>query len=175
MIFLERITDEVHESRAAQDQKGPLLATRQELHGIRNQAQRVRTDAQESQAEIDQGAPGRQMPTARDACTTWYDSHEYEEEYEQEYEQEEKKEESKDGEEEEKMEEEDEDEEEEKYEEPSEDSDYDNYNDDDDARFLEWKTNGYMRTPNLFYSWQERVQPPSRDSIMQMYIDPKTP
>ena len=87
------------------------------------------------------------MPTARGSCTTWYGSHEEEEEEHEEYE--------------------------EDYEE--EDSDYDDYNDDDDARFNEWKTNGYMRTPKVFYSWQERVQSRSQDPIMQICIDPKSP
>ena len=161
VAFLERMTDEVHEPRATQDQKEPLLAHRQESPRIRSQPQEVRADAQESQAEIDRGAPRRQMPTARGACTTWYDSHE---------EGEEEKEESEEGEEEEKMEEEDEEGDEE------EDSNYDDDDDeDDDARFNEWKMNGYMRTPNVFYSWQERVQPHFRDSVMQICIDPKSP
>ena len=115
------------------------------------------------------------MPTTRDACTTWYEDEEEGEELEDEEEDEEYGEEYEEEYEEKYEEKYEQKQEDEKEEEKDEDSDYDTYNDDDDARFLEWRTNGYMRTPNLFYSWQERVQPNShsRDSIMQNYIDPK--
>ena len=53
--------------------------------------------------------------------------------------------------------------------------DEDDDDDDDDARFNHWKMYGYMRTPTVFYSWQERVQPYPRDPVMQICIDPKNP
>ena len=83
------------------------------------------------------------MPTARGACTTWYDSYDSHE--------------------------------------ADDDDDVDSYyeddydDDDDDTRFNQWKRDGYMLTPNVFYSWQERVQPHSPDPLMQMYIEPRNP
>ncbi|KAM0803950.1 hypothetical protein BDR22DRAFT_970260 [Usnea florida] len=133
--FLERISDEVHEPQATQDQQEPPLAPRQDSPLIRSQAREARAEARESQAEMDQGVPRRQMPIARGVCTSWYESREEEKD---------EAEENEDG--------------DSNYEDDDDD-------DDDDARFNHWKMYGYMRTPKTFYSWQERVPPHSRDPI----------
>ena len=142
VTFLETMSDEVHEPRATQDRKAPLLAPRPESPRIRSQAHEARAEARESQAKMDQGAPRRQMPAARGACITWYDSREEQAQ------------------------------EDSNYEDEDEDDDDD---EDDDARFNEWRMNGYMRTPKVFYSWQERIRPHSQDSVVQLYIDPESP
>ena len=85
------------------------------------------------------------MPSARGACTTWYESREEEKDEEDD---------KGDG-----------------------DSNYDDEeDDDDDARFNHWKIHGYMRTPKVFYSWQEPVRPlPHPHPVMQTCIDPIHP